>query len=56
MLKLLGIAWHEPSTWRGIVYLISAMGVAISPEQQGAIVSAGLSVAGAIGLFIKDKP
>ena len=56
MLKFLGINWHEPSTWRGIVYLVSAAGVTISPEQQGAIVSAGLAVAGAIGLFIKDKP
>lgn len=55
MLKFLGIAWNEPSTWRGIVYLLSATGIAISPEQQGAIVSAGLAVAGAIGLFIKDK-
>ena len=56
MLKFLGIRWSEASTWRGIVYILMAAGIDISPEQQGAIVSAGLSIAGALGLFIKDKP
>jgi hypothetical protein len=51
----LGIALNEPSTWRGIVYLLMALGVQVSPELQGAIVTAGLSVAAAIGIFVKDK-
>ena len=50
-----GIALDEPSTWRGICYLLAAVGIQISPELQGAIVTAGLSVAAAIGIFIKDK-
>lgn len=55
MLKSFGIALNEPSTWRGIVYLLTAVGIQISPELQGAVVSAGLSVAAAIGIFIKDS-
>lgn len=51
----LGIALNEPSTWRGIVYLLMAVGINISPELQGAIVTAGLSVAAAIGIFVKDS-
>jgi len=50
-----GIALNEPSTWRGICYLLIALGIQISPELQGAIVTAGLSVAAAIGIFVKDK-
>ena len=50
-----GIAINEPSTWRGIVYLMTAVGIQISPELQGAIVTAGLSVAAAIGIFVKDS-
>jgi hypothetical protein len=51
----LGIALNEPSTWRGLVYLLMAVGIQISPELQGAIVTAGLSVAAAIGIFVKDS-
>lgn len=55
MLKNFGIALNEASTWRGIVYLLTAVGIQISPELQGAIVTAGLSVAAAIGIFVKDS-
>ena len=55
MSKQLGIALNEPSTWRGLVYLLIALGIQISPELQGAIVTAGLSVAAAIGIFVKDN-
>lgn len=51
-----GLAIKEPSTWRGIVYLLMAVGLHIDPSQQGAIVTAGLAVAGALGTFFKDKP
>ena len=48
-----GIAWNEASTYRGLVYLAMAFGIQVSPEQQGAIVTAGLAVAAAVGLFTK---
>lgn len=50
-----GFAISEASTWRGIVYLLMAIGIKVSPELQGAIVSAGLAVASAISIFTKQK-
>jgi hypothetical protein len=46
---------REASTWRGIVALVTAAGIAISPEQGEAIVALGLAVIGAIGVFFADK-
>lgn len=54
MPKRLKILMNEPSTWRGAVYLLTAFGIGISPDQLEAIVTAGLAVSGAIGVFCKD--
>lgn len=45
----------EASTWRGVVAILTAAGVALSPEQGEAIVALGLAVIGAIGVFTVDK-
>ncbi len=45
----------EPSTWRGILALVTAAGVALTPEQSSAIIAAGLAVIGLIGVFTADK-
>lgn len=45
----------EPSTWRGLTALLTAVGVALSPEQINAIISAGLALMGVFGVFTKDK-
>jgi len=45
----------EASTWRGIVALLTAAGVALSPAQGEAVVALGLAVIGAIGVFTADK-
>ena len=34
----------EPSTWRGIVWLITAFGVAIDPAQQEGIIAFGMAL------------
>ena len=44
----------EASTWRGIVLLLTAFGVQIAPDVQEAVISAGVAVAGAIGVFFPD--
>lgn len=44
----------ENSTWRGIVLLLTALGVALSPEQGEKIVAAGLAIVGAINVFRKQ--
>lgn len=47
----LGIALSEASTWRGLVLIITALGVQLDPEQIDAIVAAGLAINGLIGVF-----
>lgn len=44
----------EASTWRGIIAVITACGVALSPEQIEAIVATGLALMGIVGAFFPD--
>lgn len=44
----------EASTWRGIIGLLTAAGVTISPEMIEQIVAAGLAVMGIIGMIFRD--
>lgn len=46
---------QQPSTWRGLVWLLTAAGLAVSPDQQTAIASAGMAIAGAIGACFPDR-
>lgn len=46
---------HEASTWRGLVALLTAVGVVLTPEQTEAVVAAGLAVIGALGVFLPDS-
>lgn len=45
----------EASTWRGIILVLTAVGVPIAPELANAIVSVGLALAGLIGVVTPDK-
>ncbi|EEG08235.1 hypothetical protein [Pseudogulbenkiania ferrooxidans] len=45
----------EPSTWRGVVLVATALGVSLSPAQREAIVTVGLFVAGVIGAVMPDQ-
>lgn len=46
---------QERSTWLGLIGLVSAFGLALSPEAAEAIITAGVGVAGAVAVFTKDK-
>lgn len=46
---------REASTWRGIVMLLTAAGVALSAAQTEAIIAAGMAIVGAIGVFLPDS-
>ena len=52
----------ENSTWRGIIALLTAVGITFSPEQAEKIIAAGLSLIGLINVFrkqptrIEEKP
>jgi hypothetical protein len=45
----------EPSTWRGAILFLTAIGVPIVPELQTAIVAAGLGIAGLLGVLTADR-
>jgi hypothetical protein len=46
---------NEPSTWRGVVLFLAAVGIDLVPEQTETIVSFGLGMAGLIGVLSEDK-
>jgi len=45
----------EPSTWRGLILVLTALGVPLAPAMAEAIVSVGLAVAGLVGVATPDK-
>lgn len=45
----------EPSTWRGIILLLTAAGVPIAPAMSEAIICVGLALAGGVGIVTPDK-
>ena len=45
----------EASTWRGVVMLLTAVGLNISPEMADAIISVGIAVAGLVGILLPDS-
>lgn len=46
----------EPTTWRGIIALLTAAGIHIAPQWQEAILTTGLGIIGAIGVTAPDPP
>ena len=45
----------EPSTWRGLVWLLTALGVSLSPESWQYLTTAGMALAGFIGCITAEK-
>jgi len=45
----------EPSTWRGFILLLTAVGVPVAPAMAEAIISIGLALAGLLGVVTADK-
>lgn len=45
----------ERSTWLGLTAIATAAGIKAEPEQVEAVTTLGLSVAGAVMAFTKDK-
>jgi hypothetical protein len=43
----------EPSSWRGIVFILTSAGVGVAPELANAIISAGVALAGLLGVVTK---
>ena len=55
MLQFILERGKEASTWRGLVAIVTAAGISLSPELAEAIVALGLAVIGIFGVFTKDK-
>lgn len=45
----------ESSTWRGLVFVLTAVGLKLDPDQGAAIAAAGLAIVGAINVFRKEN-
>ena len=45
----------QPSTWRGLTWILTAIGVNISPDTSNAVIASGMAVAGLIGTLTSDK-
>jgi hypothetical protein len=45
----------EPSTWRGLVAILTGLGVTLQPNQAEAIIAAGLALVGLIEVFRREK-
>lgn len=53
----LGISLKEPSTWTGIIALLSLIGVHVAPEYQSYIIQLGVSLGALLGVVFKwEKP
>lgn len=46
----------EPSTWRGVVVVLGALGLYIKPELAESIMVVGGLIAGGIAVATSDKP
>jgi hypothetical protein len=45
----------EPSTWRGLVLLLTAIGIPVAPQMADAIITLGLAIAGFVGVATPDE-
>lgn len=46
----------EASTWRGLILVLTSVGVSVNPDLVAPIVSLGTGAAGAVGVFFQDAP
>lgn len=44
----------EPSTWRGIILVVTACGVPVAPALGEQIIAVGIAIAGLVGIFAAD--
>jgi hypothetical protein len=46
---------REASTYRGLMLILTGLGVALRPEVADAIVAFGMAAAGLVGVFVPDQ-
>lgn len=45
----------ERSTWRGLVFMLTSLGLSLSPELQAAILTVGVAVGGLVEMILPDQ-
>ena len=45
----------EPSSWRGLIFMLTAIGIPVAPQLAEAVVTVGLGLAGLVGVIAPDK-
>lgn len=45
---------REPSTYRGLTWILMVFGITVTPDMTDAVMGVGLSIVGAIDVFKKD--
>lgn len=45
----------ERSTWLGLISLLTACGLALTPAEAEAVIALGMSAAGIVAVFSRDK-
>jgi len=45
----------EPSSWRGLLLLLTAIGIPVAPQLADAIIAVGLALAGLVGVATPDQ-
>jgi hypothetical protein len=46
---------NETSTWRGIVGVLTGLGVKVRPDLAESIIAAGIALIGVVNIFRKEK-
>lgn len=54
-MKWLVARLKEPSTWRGLVWLLTAFGVTFRPEVWEQITAVGMAAAGLVGVLTSEE-
>jgi hypothetical protein len=45
---------REPSTWGGLISILTLVGVVLSPEQKEAVIGAGVAIGGLLMVFLPE--
>lgn len=46
--------FQQPSSWRGLVVMLTGVGVGLKPEHAEAITAGGLIMAGAVAIWLES--
>ena len=46
---------NQPSTWRGLIGILTALGIAIKPDMANAVIAIGLATTGLVNVIRNEK-